>query len=132
MKLCVILLAVLFLVHQGQAGIWSVLFSPKVLTAIAASIGVDVVKEKWISASPDQMFDQIQQRLQTQMQFQLADALMKMKQEDKLPNPTDHTNTMYVIYAVGLVMVGIMGIQYRQQKKWKKLALQKIERGNSA
>ena len=57
------LLTVLFLMGAitqglpGAGGLAKLIFNRKVMTAIAASIGIDIAKDRWLSADQDDMMD---------------------------------------------------------------------------
>ena len=113
---------------HAHAGLWKLLTNPKVLTAIAASIGMDVVKDKWITSTPDQMADQIRLQLQQQTKYDIAEALMALKRDDK--PATDHHYWTYLSLAIGALMTGIIAYQCRQQAR---LQLQLMhDRANAA
>ena len=116
-------------IHASAGGIWALVSNPKVLTAIAASIGVDVVKENWLSKNPEQMADQIRYQLQQQMKYELADALLAMEKGDKTTGTTDHHYVTYLLLATGLMMAGVITHQCRQQNKLQLQLLQ--ERANT-
>ena len=121
-------LLVLGLATHGSAKVWSFLFNPKVMTAIAASIGIDVVKDKWLSADQNQMMNQIQEQLRAQMKYQLADALLALQKDDKLPTSGDYV-LVYGMVGLGIFLLCVIFHLSTQQRKLKRrLNLEREER----
>ena len=120
MKLLPTLLVIPALVVYVSAGTWSVLFNPKVLTAIGASIGIDVVSETWLKSSPDKMLQEIEMKLRSQMNDQLAMALATLKKDDKLPATSEHQYLLYGLLMVGILLAGNLIYLRNHHKKLRR------------
>ena len=116
----IIMLGILTLVAHVSGGVWTVMFSPKVLTAIAASIGIDVVADSWLKSSPDKMFEEIQAKLHAQMNDQLALALASLRKDDKLPGTFDSQYVVFGLVLIGLLLLGNLVYLRNQHKKLRR------------